>query len=197
MMAWGGGGVTISRNRGRGTADLLGMKSDFPNRRSTRLRGYDYTRAGAYYVTICTKNRRLLFGDVINSEMQLAQAGQVVAETWAGLPSHYHIELDAFVVMPNHIHAIILILMARSSPAHALSEIVRGFKTFSARRINALRGTPRVPVWQRGYHDHIIRDAVSLNRIRRYIADNPRRWTMDRENPNARRFAKIEPWERD
>lgn len=97
----------------------------------------------------------------------------------------------------NHIHAIIVIVMAWTSPATALSEVVRGFKTFSARRINVLRGRPGVSVWQRGYHDHIIRDAVSLNRIRRYIANNPRRWMWDRENPNARRFGKIEPWERD
>ena len=93
--------------------------------------------------------------------------------------------------MPNHVHGIIIIrdVGAGSEPApttkrHGLPEIVRQFKTFSARRINRRRGTPGQPVWQRNYYEHIIRHEESLNRIRDYILTNPLRWNLDRENPN-------------
>lgn len=158
-----------------------------------RLRGYDYTQAGAYYVTICTKDRQPLFGQVFGGKMQCSRAGHLVADTWIGLPAHYHIELDAFVVMPNHIHAIIVLFAAGQTVS--LWEVIRGFKTFSARSINQMRDTPGVPVWHRGYYEHIIRDEVSLNHIRRYIAANPRRWSMDRENPEARELEPVQSWD--
>ncbi len=108
-----------------------------------------------------------------------------------------NVQLDAFVVMPNHVHGIIVItnpvvagagcVGAGSEPAptksYGLPEIVLQFKTFSARRINDVRGTPGTPVWQRNYYEHIIRNERSLNRIRQYIAENPMRWAFDRENP--------------
>ncbi len=169
------------------------------HRRSIRLKGYDYSQPGAYFVTICTHQRRCLFGDVVDGEMRLNEAGGMVEWTWYDLPNHIdNIELDAFVVMPNHVHGIIIIrepvvgagsVGAGSEPApttkrHGLPEIVRQFKTFSARRINRWRGTPGTPVWQRNYYEHIIRDEQSLNRIRQYILENPIRWQLDRENPD-------------
>jgi REP element-mobilizing transposase RayT len=363
------------------------------HRRSIRLKGYDYTQPGAYFITICTHGRECLFGEIIDGEMHLNEAGQIVVQTWQDLPNHVpNVQLDAFVVMPNHVHGIIIItdragvvgtgseavrttmgsgsaagsvgagsvgagsvgagsepapttttapgsaagsgpttgpgstmgsgpttgpgstmgsgpttgpgstmgsgpttgpgstmgsgpttgpgstmgsgpttgpgsttgsgpttgpgstmgsgpttgpgstmgsgpttgpgstmgsgptagpgpttgsdpVGAGSEPAptepaptepaptepaptepaptepaptrssHGLPEIVRQFKTFSARRINELRGTPGTPVWQRNYYEHIIRDESSLNRIRQYIAENPVRWDADRENP--------------
>ena len=164
-------------------------------RKSIRLKGWDYSAPGAYFVTICTHKRQPLFGQVVDGEMVLNQYGEIVREAWFDLPNHYaHVELDAFVVMPNHIHAIIILdadaigVGAGLKPAptrHPLSEIVRALKTFSARRINTLRGTPGVPVWQRNYYEHIIRNERALNAIRRYIAENPLRWYLDRYNPNA------------
>ena len=159
---------------------------------SIRLKGYDYTQPGAYFVTICTHQRRCLFGDVVGGEMRLNELGDFVWATWHDLPNHVpHVQLDAFVVMPNHVHGIIIIrdVGAGSEPApttkrHGLPEIVRQFKTFSARRINRRRGTPGQPVWQRNYYEHIIRHEESLNRIRDYILTNPLRWNLDRENPN-------------
>lgn len=178
------------------------------HRRSIRLRGFDYTQAGAYFVTVVAQQRARLFGDVVDGEMRSNDAGRVVAYTWHDLPNHVGgITLDAFVVMPNHVHGIIIItdnvyvgagsVGAGSEPAptmepaptepthkkrHALPEIVRQFKTFSARRINQLRGTPGTVVWQRNYYEHIIRNQAALERIRAYIAHNPRRWDSDREN---------------
>jgi REP element-mobilizing transposase RayT len=249
------------------------------HRRSIRLKGYDYARAGAYFITICTRDRACIFGDVAAGKMRLNELGKIVQATWNHLPDHYQVELDAFVVMPNHVHGIVVIpgtmagtgthpdagdppdpvgaglkpaptspavpnvhatsspavpnvhatsspavpnvhatsspavpnVHATSSPAvpnnpvpsspavpdnpaassgtrpkhHGLPEIVRGFKTFSARRINERRHMPGTPVWQRNYYEHIIRDGAALRRIRRYIANNPAQWVFDRNRPSS------------
>ena len=266
------------------------MDRDTRHRRSIRLRGYDYTQAGVYFITVCVKHRACLFGDVVGGVMRLNEAGQRVQSVWDDLPLHYpHLILDAFVVMPNHVHGIVVLTNdaddkgaglkpaptqpettallghanvgagfkpartepktavllghanvgagfkparmepetaallgcanvgagfkpartepartepartepartepARTEPArtqptltkrHDLSEIVRAFKTFSARRINALHDAVGTPVWQRNYFEHIIRDEGSLNDIRQYITNNPAQWDLDRENP--------------
>ena len=161
------------------------------HRRSIRLRDYDYAQAGAYFVTICTYRRVCLFGDMVNSCMQLNDYGQIVTAHWDDLVNHYpHVELDVFVVMPNHVHGIIALtdnVGAGLKPAptkhHGLPEIVRGFKTFSSRRINHLRKTPGQPVCQRNYYEPIIRSEDELDRIRQYILDNPAKWPEDVENP--------------
>jgi putative transposase len=156
------------------------MSIPFHKRRPARLEGHDYTLAGAYYVTICTAERACLFGEVEDGEMRLNDSGCVVQSTWVGLPNHYHRELlDAFVVMPNHIHGVLSLVGEQSG--HGLPEIIRGFKTFSARRINEIRKARGIAVWQRSYHDHVIRDDADLDRIRRYIADNPASWADDPE----------------
>jgi REP element-mobilizing transposase RayT len=171
------------------------MSSQRRRKNPLRLPGYDYAAAGAYFVTICTHERAHLFGTVTDDAMVLNTLGHVIETCWDDLPNHYHhIALDAFVVMPNHVHGIIIISddgvgegfkpsPTTNQPAptkrHDLPEIVRGFKTFSARWINALRATPGMPVWQRGYHDHIIRDPPDLDRLRAYIATNPARWHED------------------
>jgi len=167
-------------------------------RRSIRLPGYDYSQAGAYFITIVTQDRACLFGDVVDGEMRPNPCGRIVQATWNGLPRHYPaIVLDEFVVMPNHIHGIITLMDvpqnvgAGLKPAptdttakrHGLPEIIRALKTFSARRANALRGTSGTPLWQRNYYEHIIRNEESLNRIREYIVNNPIQWDLDRENP--------------
>ena len=164
-------------------------------RQSIRLRGYDYTQAGAYFVTISTMNRTCLFGEVVNGEMRLNDPGWVAQAAWDDLPTHYpYIALDAVVFMPNHVHGIIVLtdtpVGAGLKPAptiptirRGLPEIIRAFKTFSARRINLLRGTTGTAVWQRNYYEHIIRNDDSLDHIRRYLLDNPARWSFDRENP--------------
>lgn len=174
------------------------------HRRSIRLKGYDYSQAGAYFITICTQDRVCLFGEIVDGEMRLNDMGRMVEFTWFDLPNHVDgLVLDAFVVMPNHVHGILVIVGAGSTePAptgsaptvpntggekrHGLPEIVRQFKTFSSRRINEYRHTPGMPVWQRNYYEHIIRNEESLNRIRQYIADNPLQWALDRENPVVR-----------
>ena len=167
-------------------------ESDKHRRRTPRLKGYDYSSDGAYFVTICTYNRECTLGDIINGEMRLNEYGNIVKTVWHGLTHHYkYMELDEFVIMPNHIHGIIILqdaVGAGFKPAptikhHGLTEIVRGFKTFSSRSINQRHNTPGTHVWQRNYHEHVIRDEADLHRIRKYIVNNPLQWDMDSENP--------------
>ena len=177
---------------------------DQHHRRSIRLKGYDYSQTEWYFVTICIKNREMLFGKIIKSEMFLNEYGKIVEYTWFDLPNHNgHIELDEFVIMPNHVHGIIEIkngnignnnsinegkkvVMAGSEPAitnerkhRLLSEIVRQFKTFFARIINEKRNIKGIPVWHRNYYEHIIRNEDELNKIRYYIKYNPANWKDD------------------
>ncbi|MHC1782125.1 MAG: transposase [Anaerolineaceae bacterium] len=164
------------------------------HRKSIRLPGYDYSQEGAYFVTICSHGKIPLFGHVVGAgskpaqiEMKLNQFGDIVLATWHDLPHHIPgIRLGEFVVMPNHVHWIIWITEAGAGlePAPTgkrtlLPEIVRQFKTFSARRINLIRGTPGHPVWQRNYYEHIIRDDEEYSRIAEYILDNPLKWETD------------------
>jgi putative transposase len=153
---------------------------------SLRLNGFDYKQPSMYYVTICTHNREYIFGEIENSTMALSDLGKVVHSCWVDLPNHYpEIEIKEFVIMPNHIHGIILIKDHNSeinpSNLYGLTEIIRGFKTFSAKEINAIRKTKGFSVWQRGFHDRIIRGKDELDRIKKYVLDNPKNWPSDKE----------------
>jgi putative transposase len=175
------------------------------HRRSIRLPEWDYTEAGAYFVTIVTYQRETLFGAVVDGEMVSSEFGRIVAEEWGRTAVvRPYVRLDEFVVMPNHIHGILVITderrgtappcrgMAAPCPyigkfgkpiAGSLPTIVRSFKSAVAKRINERRDTPGVPVWQRNYYEHIVRNEQDLNTIRQYIHDNPARWAEDAENP--------------
>ena len=170
------------------------------HRRSVRLKGYDYTQEGAYFVTVVTQNHSCLFGELAGETMCLNPAGKVVEECWQAIPDHFpHVELDAFVIMPNHVHGIIRIVGAKDfspvhpdpvspsdtsvfrSPKRTIGSVVRGFKIGVTKCFRS--NTEIQNVWQRNYHDHIIRNEAALNRIRQYIAENPARWGEDDENP--------------
>jgi REP element-mobilizing transposase RayT len=158
-------------------------------RRSIRLKEYDYSLAGAYFVTICAHKRECLFGEVLDGQMRLNDAGRLIQAAWESLPEYYpHVVLDVWVVMPNHFHGVIILVGAGLKPAqtenrHGLPEIVRAMKTFSSRRINEMRGTSGVPVWQRNYFERVIRNDNEMHRSREYIVNNPAKWDLDRENP--------------
>ena len=160
-----------------------------PFRKTIRLPQMNYTQNGAYFVTTCLKPRIPLLGSVVGAgprpaRVELTSFGKIVEETWLDLPNHNcNMTLGPFVVMPDHVHGI-LILEGRAGlgPAPtALSEIMRQFKTFSARRINALRKTPGAPLWQRSYYEHVIRNQQDLDETAAYILGNPARWA-EREN---------------
>jgi REP element-mobilizing transposase RayT len=163
------------------------------HRRSIRLKGYDYSQSGAYFVTIVVWQRECLLGEIVDGEMRLNEFGKIVERAWFDLPKHYpHVKLGTFCIMPNHVHAVIVLIETvvgaglRPAPAearHPLSEIVRAFKSFSARRINELRKSQGIPVWQRNYYERIIRNDQEHNRIHSYIEANPARWVEDDQNP--------------
>jgi putative transposase len=129
--------------------------SDFNHRQSIRLNGYDYSTSGAYFITICTHEREYLFGDIVDGIMELNIFGNVARSHWQKLSQHHpNIIIDESIVMPNHLHGII-ILESSIDPTKSISEIIRGFKTFSAKAINKERGLRGAPVWQRNYYDYL------------------------------------------
>ncbi|MEX2598097.1 MAG: transposase [Dehalococcoidia bacterium] len=159
------------------------------HRRSIRLRDYDYRAAGAYFVTIVTHQRLCLFGQVDRGAMVLNDLGFVVAEQWRRLTVHYpYAAADSWVVMPNHCHGIVMLSDVSQAAGRkaGLPEVIRGFKSFSAQRINSLRGSSGSPVWQRNYYERIIRNEAELRGVREYIAANPAGWESDIENPQHR-----------
>ncbi|MDP2143893.1 MAG: transposase [Gallionella sp.] len=157
------------------------------HRRSIRLRGYDYSQAGAYFVTLCAHERACLFGAVDGDVVRLNEAGHLVQRLWDQLPEYFSgIELDAFVVMPNHVHGVVVLNdLGAMNRAPTVGDIVRAYKARCTHGINRLRGMQSVSIWQRNYYEHIIRSESSLQEIREYIANNPAQWAIDRENPDA------------
>jgi REP element-mobilizing transposase RayT len=179
---------------------------DSHHRRSIRLKDYDYSQAGAYFVTICTHNKKCMFGDVINGEMKSNEIGIVVNQCWIAIPQHFpDVVLDEFIVMPNHVHGITILNVGAKnvsplpnasdsnraknvSPLQhhgtsmTIGSIIRGFKIGVTKwaRQNAAAYMP----WQRNYYEHIIRNKAELNKIRKYIVNNPLNWETD-ENYKA------------
>jgi putative transposase len=166
------------------------LKYFYPQRINLRLRGYNYSWQGAYFVTICTKDRACILGHIENSTMNLNSWGEVLESVWKEIPLQYpEVTNEVFIVMPNHIHGIIQIDgsgRAGSTPAptrqHPLSEIVRVFKAYSSHRINELCNSSGTTAWQRGYYEHVIRSEEDYYEIGKYILYNPAKWEIDPEN---------------
>ena len=165
---------------------------ELPRRRSIRLRDYDYAQAGAYFVTICTHERRSLFGRIVDAQMQVDSIGEIIAQEWVkSAEMRPDVELDAFVIMPNHLHGIVLLGQSGAgAAARPLGAVIRGFKAAATGALAAAGHGLNHPLWQRNYYEHIIRSEESLEAIRAYIADNPARWAEDRQNPAATPAAK-------
>ena len=168
-------------HRGSG-GDIL----EFPKRRNMRLKDYDYSRNGAYFITICTHNRQHLLGTMIvgaalappdnASEIVLTEYGKNVKLHIESLHRHYDgICVNKYVIMPNHIHTIVVINTggASAAPTTTLGNLIRGFKSGVSRECG-------FSIWQRGYHDHIIRNEDEYQKIWEYIDENPMRWTEDK-----------------
>ena len=154
-----------------------------------RLTEYDYSTNGFYYVTICTHNHEEIFGSIEINDITLNVYGGIVKDSWMDLPSHHKsIQLDAFVIMPNHIHGIIIIKCPIGNrPAcsvnknNNLSVIIGSYKSTVTKQIN--RKNNNTFKWQKSFYEHIIRTTDSLNKIREYIVNNPINWDKDKNNP--------------
>jgi REP element-mobilizing transposase RayT len=155
--------------------------SNNKNRKSLRLKNYDYGKNGLYFITICIQNREHLLGDISNNTHTVYDAGLMIETIWHNLPQYYKgIKTKEFVVMPNHIHGIIEF----DNSDLDLSELVQRFKTFSTHQyIYGVHNNDWKPfhkkLWQRNYHEHIIRNEKSLEKLQNYIFNNPRQWKED------------------
>jgi putative transposase len=153
-----------------------------PKRQRQRLEGYDYSRAGAYFVTICLSPRVPLLGRVEAGAVRPSRLGETVAASLEELGCRFErVDLDLFVVMPDHIHAIVLLGDAREQDRVGLDRVVGTFKSISTRQVNATRHQPGEPLWQRGFFDHVIRHDEDLSRVREYIVTNPLRWEIAKD----------------
>jgi putative transposase len=173
-----------------------------PRRSSLRLKNFDYSTAAVYFLTVCTSERKTILGASLEGKVRASAMGRIVSECWFELPYHYaHLELGAFIVMPNHVHGLISLrdpvgAGLRPAPTTAtLSEIVGVFKSFSSRRIHAANASSPKKIWQRGYYEHIVRNPEECERIKRYILKNPARWAFDRENPQSQNVEDPDAWE--
>ena len=183
--------------------------SDKLQRKSIRLKEYDYAAIGYYFITICTHLRECLFGEIINEKMVLNRNGKIIHTEWLKTPViRPNVRLDEFVIMPNHLHGILVIEYSMNrdngcngrgvmhytpteiqteiphlrSPSQTIGSIVRGFKSAVTKQINGIRNTPGYPIWQRNYYERIIRNDRELFNIRQYIISNPLKWEWDKEN---------------
>ena len=175
------------------------------NRKLNRLKGYNYAQDGWYFVTICAKNREHFFGKIVNGEMRLSKIGETAEKFWREIVIHFpDVKLDEFIIMPNHIHGIIIIennivgnnnycslrrVAWQTKWARSLSSVIRGFKIgvkkWCGENNHVLNKNfySAQFAWQKSFYDHIIRNEKSLNKIRQYIINNPLRWELDRNNP--------------
>lgn len=157
-----------------------------PCRRSIRLRGYDYSQPGAYFVTICSRNRKALFGGIEGGKMCLNPIGKTIKEQWRIMPKRFpYLTLDMFVVMPNHVHAVFFVGAPLAGARNqTIGFIIGMYKSLCVQACRPLFNdmlTMRVPrtIWQRNYYEHIIREETELQLIRAYIEVNPAQWELD------------------
>lgn len=182
------------------TVGLTVSEKTYLRRKNTlRLRGCDYSFPGGYFITVCTYDHECTLGRVINGEMFPSPAGQLVTRhLLRSTQLRDSISLDCCVIMPNHVHFILMIAEAEnpSNPSVAVrkfgdprsgsvSTIVRLIKSACTSAIRRREGNAGLVVWQRNFHDHVIRDENDLKRIREYIATNPLKWHLDRYYPEA------------
>ena len=161
----------------------------YPTRQPPHLAEYDYSRAGAYFVTIRSYRGTCLFGSITGGTMRLSDAGTVIGQCWLDIPHHFPVvTLDCHVVMPNHVHGILLLqgeeIGKLSAPFPSLSTVVGSFKSAATKQLHVAGNCSAGPIWQRGYYEHVILRTESLDRIRQYIVNNPAQWELDADNPD-------------
>lgn len=171
----GGNRCGVAARRTRRLREAGGMRS----RKTLRLAGFDYGSERLYLVTVCTVGRRCSLGVIEDDSVHLTRSGEIVRAQIEELQPRLGVVVDAYGVMPNHVHALFDLsgsTRARQASPLRLGTVVGSFKSGSSREAG-------VSLWQRGYHDHVVRDERDLERVRQYIAANPIKWALDPENP--------------
>ena len=187
---------------------MVGRKSPAINsiyrRNSLRLKGYDYSQVGGYFVTICAAGRRCIFGEVVEGRIRLSEIGRIVELCWRNISTHFpNTKVDTFQIMPNHVHGIVKIkehscrgvqlnaptgnhFSGISPRKNTLGVIIRTFKGAVTSEVRKTRKAHVESIWQRSFYDHIIRDDVDHFFVERYIELNPIMWELDADNPKIR-----------
>jgi len=165
------------------------------SRKSLRLKEFDYSSHRAYFITICAYEKKDVFGSVVDFRMKLNDLGQMISDIWQNMfIINVSIKKDQYIVMPNHFHAILLIV---EDNVDTLGNYIGRFKSFTTHKYNTQfrsNNAARKILWQRNYYDHIIRNDISLDKIRAYILNNPARWYLDKENPGRKGEDDFEIW---
>ena len=174
-----------------------------PDRRSIRLKNFDYAQPGAWFITICSYAKESIFGNIVGGQVRLSSIGRIVNESWLDIPCHFpNVELGAHVVMPNHFHALFAVhprarhavpLHGDGAPSEiyqrpvvgSVPTIVRSFKAVVSKRVREMLKRPTFQVWQRNYYESRICNERDAQNALRYIRQNPARWRADKENPFA------------
>lgn len=196
---------------------MMENESKKHDRRSIRLTNYDYSQPGSYFITICTfasgrgtacRAHPPIFGDICDGVMNLNKYGEIADKRWLDIPEHFkNVDLDEYVIMPNHVHGIITINGEEGTACRAttpdkeqlmkpinkfsnpisgeLATIIRSYKAAVTKQINEIRGTNSPAVWQRNYYEHIIRNRADYEEIRGYIVANPSKWEKDDLNTSS------------
>lgn len=189
----------------------MGSDLKIHDRKSIRLKGFDYSLPGFYFITLIAQNRLCLFGEIEIGNIHLNEIGLLVEDCWRGLTKTFSdIGLDEFVLMPNHLHGIVELedtlgkgeafsamnatmddlnsenaspLRPHGTLSRSLGAVIQNFKSVSTRMVNKRFFNVGNKIWQRNYYERIIRNNSELNAIRQYIIDNPINWEEDKENP--------------
>jgi len=154
-------------------------------RKNIRVKGFDYSQPGGYFVTVCTAQKRCCLSMIRDASVQLLSIGKILEEVWNGIPEAFPaVKLDMHVTMPNHFHAILLLEPDASTedtgrPPVTLGKVVGYLKMQTVKRARAQLAQPSLILWQQNYYEHIIRDDEDLMRIHQYIYDNPAKWHED------------------
>jgi REP element-mobilizing transposase RayT len=162
-------------------------------RKRQRLRAFDYAGGGWFFVTFCTRDRASILGRVIDGDMHRSAAGEIVERVLAETPQRVAgLLMGNWIVMPNHVH-----VLAWLPEGVSLPHVIGAIKSITAREINAVLERPGRPVWQKSFHDRVVRDEREYENIYHYIAENPQHWNDDAYNPDAAiREAEVPAWER-
>jgi putative transposase len=186
------------------SSGIINKNNVYLNRRSIRLKGYDYSKADAYFITICTNDRKNMFGEITGGKIMLNEYGKIINSCWIEIPEHFpNVELDEYIIMPNHVHGIVVITndnpvgagltpalkiinnRATARVAPTIGDIIGAFKSIVANeclKLFKMDNRRMDKFWQRNYYEHIIRDNDELIRIREYIINNPAKWGEDKYN---------------
>ena len=162
---------------------VIFMEKCLPERKHTRLRDYDYGTAGAYFVTICTQNRRCLLSRIVGrglapAEIQYTQYGQIARNQLLLLERRYPaLKIDSYVIMPNHIHAILILEDAEEGRNRTLSDVICAYKSLTTRECKKVR--PIDKLFQTSFYEHVIRGRKDYDEIVEYITNNPKQWELD------------------